>query len=219
MYHVIAAAPATGTPYPELWVPPEAFAAQMKALKRAGYHGVTLSQMWDAWHGGPGLPRHPVVVSFDDGYTSQFRSAAPVLHRLGWPGVINLEVKNLHVAGGMNAREVRGLLARGWELASHTRTHPDVTTLDAAGLEREIAGSRAVLRRRFGVPVAFFCYPAGRYDAAAVAAVRAAGYHGATTTEPGVAQPGGDPYTMPRVRVQPQDTPEGLLRQIRSMGG
>src|SRR4051794_36542647 len=86
MYHLIHAAPAAA-PYPELWVPPRRFAAQMRALHRGGYTGVTLRDALAAWRGGAPLPRRPVVVSFDDGYASQGAVAFRVLHRLGWPGV------------------------------------------------------------------------------------------------------------------------------------
>ena len=214
MYHVIGT-PRPGTPNAELWVPPRRFRAQLTRLARAGYRGVTLTQVWRAWHGGPGLPRHPVVVSFDDGYAGQYTVAAPMLRRLGWPGVLNLEVGNLHVAGGLTSRQVRTMLASGWELAAHTLTHPDLTQVDATRLKREVAGSRSVLRRHFGVPVAFFCYPSGRYDAATEAAVRAARYRGATTTDPGLAAPGGDRFALPRVRVVPEMSPAALLATVR----
>jgi peptidoglycan/xylan/chitin deacetylase (PgdA/CDA1 family) len=214
MYHVIATPP-RGTPNAELWVPAGRLRRQLAALTRAGYRGVTLSQVWDAWHGGPGLPRRPVVVSFDDGYDSQYRAARPILRRLGWPGVLNLEVHSLHAAGGLSEREVRALLADGWELAAHTITHPDLTTVGPARLRREVAGSRAALRRRFGAPVRFFCYPAGRYDPATERAVRAAGFRGATTTVEGVATPHGDPLALPRLRVLPGDSPAGLLSELR----
>ena len=158
----------------------------MRALARAGYSGVTLGQAWAAWHGGPGLPRHPVVVSFDDGYYSQYHAAAPVLRRLGWPGELNLEVHNLSVAGGLSATQVRTLLGQGWELAAHTLTHPDLTQVDAARLRRQVRGSRTILRRRFDVPVRFFAYPSGRYDATAELAVRDAGYAAASTTDEGL---------------------------------
>ena len=93
MYHVIAAPP-PGTAYPQLWVTPEAFTAQMHALAAAGYHGITLAEAFAAWEHGARIPEHPVVVSFDDGYRSHSTAAAPVLRTLGWPGVLNLEIDN-----------------------------------------------------------------------------------------------------------------------------
>ena len=60
----------------------------------------------------------------------------------------------------------------------------------------------------------FFCYPAGRYDARVEAAVRRAGFEGATTTQPGIASPRDDPYALPRVRVAPEQTPAELVRGL-----
>ena len=68
------------------------------------------------------------------------------------------------------------MLRDGWEIDAHTLTHPDLTTVDAARLRREVAGSRRWLRQTFAVPVNFFAYPSGRYNPAVEAAVRAAGY-------------------------------------------
>ena len=216
MYHVINAPPA-GTPFPELWVPAPRFEAEMKALADAGYHGVTLTQVDDHWRRGGPLPSKPIVVSFDDGYFSQYHSAAPVLKRLGWPGVLNMEVHNLHVQGGLSPRMVKAMLRDGWELAAHTITHPDLRTLDAATLKREVAGSRDELRRQFGVPVNFFCYPAGKYDVATIAAVKAAGYRGATTVTPGLGHPD-QPYELRRVRVNGSETPDSVLATLRAFG-
>ncbi|HXS45826.1 MAG TPA: polysaccharide deacetylase family protein [Solirubrobacteraceae bacterium] len=218
MYHVIGDPPA-GAPYPGLFVPWGRFVRQMLALRRAGYHAVTLGDVFAAWHGGPLLPRRPIVVSFDDGYESQAWRAGATLRALRWPGVLNLEVHNVGLAGGLRPAQVRTLLRHGWELDAHTLTHPDLTTVDAARLQREVAGSRRWLRRRFGVPVRFFAYPSGRYDARTEAAVRAAGFRGATTTDPGLARPGDDPYALARVRVEPQLTPSALLALVGATSG
>lgn len=217
MYHVIADPPA-GTPYPELWVSPVAFAHQVAALAHAGYHATTLQTVWRAWHGHGAMPRHPIVVSFDDGYESQSTRARRTLDGLGWPGVLNLAVKNVGIAGGLSRVEVRAMMRDGWEIDAHTISHVDLTTLDAQRLTHEVAGSRAWLHKAFGVPVDFFCYPAGRYDPAVEAAVRAAGYHGATTENPGIAAHQQDPYALPRVRVTPSMTPAGLLNELRQLG-
>ena len=217
MYHVVTAPPA-GVAYAELWTPRETFRATIALLVRSGYHGVTLAQAWRAWHGGPGLPAHPVVISFDDGYLSHWTHAKPVLRAAGWPGVLNLEGKNIG-PGGLTRRQVRGLIAAGWEIDSHTLTHPDLRTLDDATLRHELRGSRALLRRTFGVAVDFFCYPAGRYDARVQAAVRAAGYAAATTVEPGLASRAGDPFALPRIRVNGTDTAQTVLAHIRAGTG
>ena len=132
----------------------------------------------------------------------------------GWPGVLNLTVKNLRVRGGLSERQVRRLIAAGWELDAHTITHPDLTGLDDRQLAREVAGSRRALRHRFGVPVDFLCYPSGRYDARVIAAVRRAGFLGATTTRDGLARPG-EPYALRRVRVNRSD---GVTRSREHAG-
>jgi peptidoglycan/xylan/chitin deacetylase (PgdA/CDA1 family) len=109
------------------------------------------------------------------------------------------------------------MMRDGWEIDAHTLTHPDLTTVDAPRLRREVAGSRRWLRRAFGVPVDFFAYPSGRYNPTVEAAVRAAGYMGATTTQLGQATRVGDPYAMPRVRVTPEMRPAQLLALVRGL--
>ena len=216
MYHVVAAAPHRAA-YGDLWVPPGRFMREMRALAHAGYHATTLDAVWRAWHGHGSLPRHPVVISFDDGYQSQSTAARRLLDRLGWPGVLNLVVKNVDLKGGLARDEVRAMLRDGWEIDAHTLTHPDLTTLDPSRLRREVAGSRRWLRRVFGTPVDFFAYPSGRYNPAVEAAVRAAGYVGATTTQPGQATRGADPYALPRIRVTPEMTPGELVAMVRAL--
>jgi peptidoglycan/xylan/chitin deacetylase (PgdA/CDA1 family) len=211
MYHVVAT-PQPGTPNLALWVRPETFEAQMKALRRAGWWAVTLEQAWAAWTRGRPLPRKPVVITFDDGYLGDYTHARPVLRRLGWPGVLNLELRN--VAGNnLSARKVRGLIRAGWEIDSHTIDHPDLTQLPDDRLRSELTASRAEIKRRFGAPANFFCYPAGRYDARVQAAVRAAGYRAATTEIEGYARPD-QPFALARVRVQYTDTPATLLARL-----
>lgn len=197
MYHVIGDAP-RGAANQDLYVTPEEFVEQLRYLSKAGYHAVTLRQVYDFWKGDATLPSKPVVISFDDGNTCHFTVAAPLMHQLGWPGTLNLIVgKN---KPRLKPKIVRALIAEGWEIDAHTMTHEDVSGLSAKKLRYEIAGSREALQKRYGVPVDFFCYPMGRFDDAAISAVRKAGYLGATSTKGGLARPK-DMWTMHRVRV------------------
>ena len=216
MYHVVSD-PRGNAPYPELFVRPTDFRRQVDWLARHGYQAVTLRAVWDHWHYGRPLPLRPVVITFDDGYRSVVHSALPAMHARRWPGVLNLTVKNLRVRGGLNERQVRRLLATGWELDAHTVSHADLPSLDDAHLTREVAGSRRELRRRFDVPVDFFCYPAGRYDARVIRAVRRAGFLAATTTIEGFATPD-RPYELRRVRVNRSDGVAGLAAKLADSG-
>jgi peptidoglycan/xylan/chitin deacetylase (PgdA/CDA1 family) len=215
MYHVLGT-PAPEARFPGLFVPAAELRAQVDWLAANGYHAVTLAQLFAGWRGTGPLPSKPVVLTFDDGYLSDYTVALPALRPHGWPGVLDLAVKNLG-SGDIQPWQVRALVAAGWEIAAHTISHVDLTTLDDARLREETAGSRAELRRRFHVPVDFFCYPLGRYDQRVVAAVRAAGFRGATTENPGLGRPH-DAFTLDRVRIDPGDGAPGLERKLRQLG-
>ena len=218
MYHVIAPPP-PGAPFPGLYVPPEEFASQMQALKDAGWHAVTLDQVEAYWTRGVPLGSgKPIVLSFDNGYNSQYTQALPVLRRLGWVGVENLQLSGLPPSqGGLGSEQVRGLLAAGWELDTQGFSHADLIVLGAEALHYQVAVARTVLQRRYHVPVNWFCYPSGHYDATVIAAVRSAGYQGSTTVVPGWARPGEDPFRLPRLRVLGGTGPEQLLSELASI--
>jgi peptidoglycan/xylan/chitin deacetylase (PgdA/CDA1 family) len=216
MYHVIAAPPA-GAAYPGLYVTPSEFAGQVDALAQAGFHAVTLDQMRAGWLGRGALPAHPIVISFDNGYRTQYTEALPILRRHRWVADENIQLSGLPPSqGGLTPRQVRALVAAGWELDTQGWSHADLPTLDAASLRFQIAEARRRLRRAYGVPVNWFCYPSGRYDPAVLAEVHAAGFVGSTTVVPGWASPDNSPYELPRLRVLGGTTPSQLLAQIRA---
>jgi len=212
MYHVIAPAPA-GAPFPGLYVTPAQFSKEMQALKAAGWHAVTLDQVESYWTRGVPLGvGKPIVLSFDNGYNSQYTQALPVLRSLGWVGVENLQLSGLPPSqGGLGPGQIQGLLSAGWELDTQGFSHADLVTLDAEELHYQVAVARSVLQRRYHVPVNWFCYPSGHYNAAVIAAVRAAGYSGSTTVIPGWAHPSEDPYRLHRLRVLGGTTGDELL--------
>ena len=211
MYHVVADPP-PGAAWPHLYVSTAELEAQVAWLQRRGFVGVTLSQVWANWHHGGRLPARPVVLTFDDGYRSVATRALPILRRRGWPAVLHLKIGNLE-PGSFTDADVRKLVDSGWELGAHTFTHPDLRTLDDAALRHEIAGSKTEIERRFGVPVDFFCYPAGRYDRRVIAAVRRAGFLGATTTLEGLATPRA-PFELRRIRIDRGDGVSGLANAL-----
>ncbi len=218
MYHVINPPPA-GAKFPGLYVSPQEFAAQMRALARAGFHAVTMDQMRANWTRGTPLPKgRPIVVSFDNGYQSQLTQALPVLRGLGWVGVENIQLTGLPPSqGGLSEKQVTELVSAGWELDTQGISHADLITLGPVALREQVASARARVQRLYRVPVNWFCYPSGHYDATVIAEVKAAGYVGSTTVVPGWARPSQDPYRLPRLRVLGGTSPQALLAEIAAI--
>ena len=220
MYHVINP-PIPTAPYPGLYVPRAEFAAQMEALKAAGWHAVTMDQLEAYWtHGVPLPPGKPIVLTFDNGYVSQYDNAMPVLRRLGWVGVENMQLTGLPPSqGGLSESQVRALIKAGWELDTQGISHADLITLGPAALHYQIATARQILRRRYRVPVNWFAYPSGHYNATVIDALKSAGFVGSETVVPGWAAPGEDPFRLPRLRVLGGTSGPALLAEIASSRG
>src|SRR5260370_8062264 len=60
------------------------FSQQLDYLKAHNYPTITFNQLFAAlYYNGP-LPRHPIILTFDDGYEDVYRFAFPILHAHGF---------------------------------------------------------------------------------------------------------------------------------------
>ncbi len=216
MYHSIC--PSTQPDPHRIRVSPERLDRHLRLLRRLGLRGVPLGELLAAQRRGEadGL----VGLTFDDGYTDFLEHALPVLARHEVTATVYVVAGLL---GGHNdwdegprldlldADGVRAVAAAGHEVGSHTFSHADLRDAGATTLEREVAGSRRVLEEVLQAEVAGFCYPWGRFDAAAAEAVRAAGYDHACVT--GDHLPG-DRFTLPRAYVAPEHRAPHLVARL-----
>jgi peptidoglycan/xylan/chitin deacetylase (PgdA/CDA1 family) len=180
----------------ELAVTETQLARQLAALRRRGYVGLTFAESERARLAGR-LPKRTVVVTFDDGFASTSR-ARPALEEAGFPGTVFVvtdfvdsgdalsfipnepapeAADELTPLGWSELAELREL---GWEVGSHTVTHPRLPDIDAPELQRELELSRETIERRLG-SCETLAYPYGAADERVAAAAAAAGYLAACT--------------------------------------
>jgi peptidoglycan/xylan/chitin deacetylase (PgdA/CDA1 family) len=174
LYHHVAA---SDTPR-RYYVSPADFEAQISSLYDWGYTAIPLSLLVDALLNGAELPPRPVVITFDDGYRDVYQNALPVMQHYGFVGSLFVIVDQIGVGGYLNTRQIAELVEQGWELGSHSQTHPNLRK-PGVSLEKEIAGSRDTLEALLDLPVRSFSYPYGSATAAIVQAVKDAGYRSA----------------------------------------
>lgn len=220
MYHRVAVlhGDEVGTEL-ELTVDPQEFGLQMQWLADNGYQTITQLQLFRALMEGAPLPEKPVLITFDDGYRGIATLAAPIMARHGFVGtayVISDRIarKPKAAPSWMTWGHLRGLEAQGWDIGSHTVDHREIPGLSPEAASHELRQSRFKLERILGHPVQWFCYPAGRVDAAAVEEVRKAGYVLATTTETGTTLSAQRPLELPRVRIANSTGVRGLAAAI-----
>jgi peptidoglycan/xylan/chitin deacetylase (PgdA/CDA1 family) len=202
-----------------LAVRPRQLRAHVAHLLGRGYRPATFSEAV----GGSGM----LAVTFDDAFATAGSLGLAVLRDLGVPGTIFVPTAFPDSNGpllwpgleqwpdGPHADELRclgwdelaALADRGWEIGSHTVTHPRLTRLDDEQLAAELSDSKRAVEEHLGRACRSIAYPYGDEDARVVAAVRRAGYVA------GAALPstphGDEPLRWPRIGAYRHD---GLLR-------
>jgi peptidoglycan/xylan/chitin deacetylase (PgdA/CDA1 family) len=194
---------------------PEDFKLQMNYLAQRGYHPITLTDLRDYLRGNRPLPDRPVVITFDDGYADLYTQAFPVLKYHHFKAVAYI-VSGFVGRIGQNVMpdQVREMDAYGIEIGAHTANHVDLTSAGGS-LGSEVSGSKAALEALVGHPVLDFCYPSGRYNAAVIQAVQAAGFDSATTTESGAVHTLNDRFTWSRVRVSGSESLDDFVMGLQ----
>lgn len=213
MYHRVTDA----HPSNRLCVSVAAFDAQMCWLAQHGYRTISFREAVE-WVQAPASrlerPERRIVITFDDGYEDNRLHAARILEQHGLRGIFF--VPSGFIQQGpegvaledrpMSWAQLQELLAAGHEIGAHSVSHRFLTRLPMQELEREIGECKLVLENGLRRGVDFFCYPAGDYNAAAKAMVKALRYDGACTVEPGANTPGMDVYALKRTEISGTDT-------------
>lgn len=183
-----------------LAVKPELLERHLTLLCRQGWRGATFRE---AVFNPPA--ERTLSVTFDDAFASVGMLASPILSSLGLPGTIFapsafitsgqrlswagidhwLETPDAFELQSMSWEGLGRLVEEGWEVGSHTRTHPRLTQLDESALQAELELSREEIEIELGITCDTIAYPYGDVDSRIARAARAAGYTaGATLSRP-----------------------------------
>jgi peptidoglycan/xylan/chitin deacetylase (PgdA/CDA1 family) len=179
----------------EFAVSPAQLGSQLRFFLRRGYRPATLSAALEQPPGSKTL-----IVTFDDAYASVLERALPVMSALGVSATVYVPTGYVAAEGAlqwesmarwlgtahedelrcMGWEDLRHLAAVGWEIGSHTRTHPKLPSLTDSELAAELEDSKARCEEEIRQPCRALAYPFSAYDRRVMDAARAAGYESAT---------------------------------------
>src|SRR5437588_1763311 len=188
--------------FPGTEITPQVFEQQMKELKD---RGITVIGMQDllAWkRGEKNIPPRCAVITFDDGWKSQYEVAWPIMKKYGYPFTMFIYTEGVAGAslGGGQAitwEMLANMRDNGIDIEAHSATHQDLREghnimLAASGgkrtrtkltgpqyeqwVQNEVVGSKQLLEQRLGIKVNCFAVPFGSYNEHVKEIARNAGY-------------------------------------------
>jgi glycosyltransferase involved in cell wall biosynthesis/peptidoglycan/xylan/chitin deacetylase (PgdA/CDA1 family) len=228
-YHSIAA---DGPPF--LSVDPDLFERQLATLRRRGYRPGNLETL-DRLGAGDRLSGRYAFLTFDDGFLDNHATALPLMKAYGytgflfvlpgrvdsgdmldWPEVSAEAAEYPHLMRSLSWPLVEQMVEAGWEIGSHTLSHPHLPRVDDEALAQELSDSRRRIAERLGSCVTL-AYPFGEWDERVARAARAAGYKFAFTLPFG-AQGKAGPLSIPRVSIDQRDEEWRLSAKLSPAG-
>jgi len=174
----------------------------------------SMDDLMEHYAGGPELPKRSVILTFDDGYDGMYEYAFPMLKQRGMVGTFFIITDFVGRPGYLTWDQIAEMDAAGMSFGAHSLTHPDFTRIGPAELRRQLVEPRQVLEEHLGHPVRFLAYPSGKYNAATIAATRAAGYLAAVTVIHGLSHPAASAFELTRVRAHGADTVQALTARL-----
>jgi peptidoglycan/xylan/chitin deacetylase (PgdA/CDA1 family) len=188
--------------YPGTEITPAAFEAQMKELKD---RGITVIGMQDllAWkRGEKNIPPRCAVITFDDGWKSQYEVAWPIMKKFNYTFTLFLYTEG--IAGGslgggqaITWEQLADMRDNGIDIEAHSATHQDlreghtVMVMEPGGkktkkkltgpeyeqwVQNEVVGCKQLLEQRLGIRINCFAVPFGNYNEHVKEIARNAGY-------------------------------------------
>lgn len=166
-------------------VTPEEFEAHLKLIQAKGLTPISMDQLVTHLRTGLPLPEKPILLTFDDGYLGHYTYVYPLLKKYNYPALFSIYTDKIDKRlgrPGVTWEQVREMAADPLvTIASHSVTHRIMTDLSPAEIQMELQQSKQILESALGIPIRYFTYPEGKYNAAVAEAVKEAGYIAALT--------------------------------------
>ena len=152
---------------------PRLFAEHMRVLSQLGTDIVNLTDL-EREKSGDHASKPMIAITFDDGFQNVYEHGFPVLQNYGFSATIFLVTDYCGKTNSwpsqpayiqrqtlLDWKQIKEMSRAGIMFGSHTRTHPDLTTISNWDVEEEIVGSKLALEDALGLPVNMFAYPYG----------------------------------------------------------
>ena len=240
MYHDLTTDPSRTN---SMTITADRFRLDMEFLQEFEFTPLLPSELVSITQNKQSLPEKPIMITFDDGYHSNYEYAYPTLLSTGMKATIAVVTNSIQLAStsdtpsnSLTWEEIQEMVSSGIvEIGSHTynlhnpQYHGNSAPDGINGVMRLPGESQSAYRLRVGgdlqtslqlitqhsgqQKVLYFSYPFGAYDSWMQTLLNENGIVVSTLTTPGKANPSSSLHQMPRYRITMQQSVASLLRQ------
>jgi peptidoglycan/xylan/chitin deacetylase (PgdA/CDA1 family) len=203
------------------------FAMQMQYLHDSGFTTLSLDEFLAIRRGKAEPPARPAVITFDDGYESNFTLAWPVLRRHAQKATIfvapepdaytRAQVTDLD--GFLNEEQMRELDRGGCAIESHTLTHCILSELEDDIVRYELTESKRRLSEVLGRPIRHLAIPRSGYSWRIRRLARQAGYETVCCNNKGSSNGLSNLTALPRIVIERDMTLDDFTRALSPRAG
>jgi len=198
------------------------FREHLEALSEAGYTTGTLDDLFAWQEGSKPVPQKPLLISFDDGWASNYSLAFPQLTRMKmkWSVFVVVELQAHVFSEGedidrrLSDEEIVELSDAGVSIQSHGMTHQPFTEIPNEDIAWEAIESKKQLEGLVQKPVEWFCAPYGLSNRRVEGIIKKAGYRGYAPGPIGASRLMDSPFKLRRIGPPPHFSAEQLMERL-----
>jgi peptidoglycan/xylan/chitin deacetylase (PgdA/CDA1 family) len=207
-----------------LCMPVRTFHRHLKYLKENGYRVITMGELLGFLSYRRAIPKKSVIITIDDGYSSAYHIAYPILKQYGFTATLFVYTDYVGLSeSSIDWDQLREMKADGFEVGSHTLSHADLTKklvheTDQAYLERirkELVVSKQIIDQEMKQNTMLLAYPYGRYNETILKLSDQAGYKIGVTVKRGGNPFFADPLVLERNQILKTDI-KSLVTMLRT---
>lgn len=209
-------------------ITPKTFNIHMKILKLLRFNSINLDQLEEYRKGNTTLPRKPILITFDDGFQESVDYAVPILKTNNFTAVFFIPTKYIGEGSHwlvpelgiefpiIDWKTIKLLDSCGFQIGSHTLTHPHLSKISSDDCYKELEESRKTLEAYLGHEISHLAYPYGDFDEGVKSIAAEAGYSSACSCIEGLMGSEHDSLVLPRVYIKGHDTISDFIIKLHT---
>ncbi|MEP6907981.1 MAG: polysaccharide deacetylase family protein [Pseudoxanthomonas sp.] len=202
MYHALGVGETPSGQDPHYTVDLGSFGRQLDALGRS--HSLGSARDWLQG------TAHDVLVTFDDGHSSNYALAFPALQRRGITADFFVNPALVGTKGFATWAQLREMSDAGMSIQSHGYDHVYLTSLGDAKLRSTLQAAREEIAQHVGKPVTLLAPPGGRMPHGLSDSARECGYTHILSSRPGRINAASTDRILPRMAITAKTSTETL---------